>query len=185
MSILPLICIGPKTGAPSFSKDMVRQWNFYAALIHSLLCEIQGRDETASMGNVLMPRERNDFNIKTAKWQMLIIIFLKIIRILYLLIMFAFCFRDQVFAKMLEMLSSLPAAKLLESNFEEVLDQERSEDYSAWNPDSQMCSVLGTCSMMLCPGPGVTGNFVNLYQKKDKMCSFKCITSLIEIYKRH
>lgn len=62
---------------------------------------------------------------------MLIIIFLKIIRILYLLIMFAFCFRDQVFAKMLEMLSSLPAAKLLESNFEEVLDQERSEDYSA------------------------------------------------------
>lgn len=53
---------------------------------------------------------------------MLIIIFLKIIRILYLLIMFAFCFRDQVFAKMLEMLSSLPAAKLLESNFEEVLE---------------------------------------------------------------
>lgn len=36
--------------------------------------------------------------------------------------MFAFCFRDQVFAKMLEMLSSLPAAKLLESNFEEVLE---------------------------------------------------------------
>lgn len=35
--------------------------------------------------------------------------------------MFAFCFRDQVFAKILEMLSSLPAAKLLESNFEKVL----------------------------------------------------------------
>lgn len=50
MSILPFICIGPKTGTPSFSKDMVRQWNFCAALIHSLLCEIQGRDETASMG---------------------------------------------------------------------------------------------------------------------------------------
>lgn len=39
--------------------------------------------------------------------------------------------------------------------------------------------------MTLCPGPGVTGNFVNSYPKKDKMCSFKCITSLIEIYKRH
>lgn len=71
---------------------------------------------------------------------MLIIIFLKIIRILYLLIMFAFCFRDQVFAKMLEMLSSLPAAKLLESNFEEVLRRGASEDYAAWNPDSQMCT---------------------------------------------
>lgn len=40
--------------------------------------------------------------------------------------------------------------------------------------------------MTSCPGLGVTGNFVDLYdKKKDKMCSFKCITSLIEIYKRH
>lgn len=121
MSILPLICIGPKTGAPSFSKDMVRQWNFCAALIHSLLCEIQGRDEKASMGMRPHAQETELLQYKNKKWQMLIIIFLKIIRILYLLIMFAFCFRDQVFAKILELLSSLPAAKLLESNFEEVL----------------------------------------------------------------
>lgn len=49
-----------------------------------------------------------------------------------------------------------------------------------------MCSVLGTYSMTSCPGLGVTGNFVDLYEKKeDKMCSFKCITSLTEIYKSH
>lgn len=40
--------------------------------------------------------------------------------------------------------------------------------------------------MTSCPGLGVTGNFVDLYGKKeDKMCSFKCITSLTEIYKSH
>lgn len=49
-----------------------------------------------------------------------------------------------------------------------------------------MCSVLGIYSMMLCLGFGVIGNFVDLYdKKKDKMCLFKCIISLIEIYKRY
>lgn len=45
--------------------------------------------------------------------------------------------------------------------------------------------VLGICCMMLCLGFGVIGDFVNLYEKKDKMCLFKCIISLIEIYKRY
>lgn len=77
--------------------------------------------------------------------------------------MLIICFRDQVFAKMLEMLSSLPAAKLLESNFEEVL--RRGARTMLLKIRIHKC-VLGTCSMTSCPGPGVTGNFVNLYEKK-------------------
>lgn len=82
--------------------------------------------------------------------------------------MFAFCFRDQVFVKMLEMLSSLPAAKLLESNFEEVL--RRGARTMLLEIRIHKC-VLGTCSMTSCPGPGVTGNFVNLYGKKKIKCA--------------
>lgn len=47
--------IRPQNATSSFSKDMVRRWNFQgcfqiftAALIHSLLCKIRGRHETAS-----------------------------------------------------------------------------------------------------------------------------------------
>lgn len=50
-----LICIRPPAATSSFSKDVVHRWNFQgcfqtfcAALIHSLLCKIRGRHETAS-----------------------------------------------------------------------------------------------------------------------------------------
>lgn len=94
---------------------------------------------------------------------MLIIIFLKIIRILYLLFMFVFCFCDQVFVKMLEMLLLFFVVKLLEFNFEEVFRRGvRIMLFEIW---IYKC-VLGICSMMLCLGFGVIGNFVNLYEKK-------------------
>lgn len=115
---------------------------------------------------------------------MLIIIFLKIIRILYLLIMFAFCFRDQVFAKMLEMLSSLPAAKLLESNFEEVL--RRGARTILLEIRIHKCAVYWVHAVWRYVQDLVLQVILLIYtKKKDKMCSFKCITSLIEIYKRH